>query len=108
MSILLNLFCIYNKRNLNFIYKEDFIMPINKNELTKEMIEKAMQCETAEDLVALAKSEGIEITKAEAEAYMAEMGDVELDSDALKQVAGGGKCYKDCTHIDCGSVYVPN
>ena len=33
-------------------------MPINKNELTKEMIAKAMQCETAEDLVALAKSEG--------------------------------------------------
>ena len=45
-------------------------MPINKNELTKEMIAKAMQCETAEDLVALAKSEGIEITKAEAEAVM--------------------------------------
>ena len=48
-------------------------MPINKNEITKEMIAKAMQCETAEDLVALAKSEGIEITKAEAEAYLAEM-----------------------------------
>ena len=50
----------------------------------------------------------MELTKEEAEAYMAEMGDVELDSDALKQVAGGGKCYKDCKHIDCGSVYVPN
>ena len=35
-------------------------MPINKNELTKEMIAKAMQCETAEDLVALAKSEDYE------------------------------------------------
>ena len=68
-------------------------MPINKNELTKEMIAKAMQCETAEDLVALAKSEGIEITKAEAEAYLAEMDDVELDSDTLKQVAGGGMSY---------------
>ena len=31
-----------------------------------------------------------ELTKAEA--YMAEMEDVELDSDALKQVAGG-LCY---------------
>ena len=68
-------------------------MPINKNELTKEMIAKAMQCETAEDLVALAKSEGIEITKVEAEAYLAEMDDVELDSDTLKQVAGGGMSY---------------
>ena len=24
-------------------------MPINKNEITKEMLEKAMQCNTAED-----------------------------------------------------------
>ena len=27
-------------------------MPINKNEITKEMLEKAMQCNTAEDLIA--------------------------------------------------------
>ena len=33
-------------------------MPINKDELTKEMIEKAMQCKTAEELVALAKTGG--------------------------------------------------
>ena len=39
-----------------------------------------------------AKAEGVELTKEEAEAYMAEMEDVELDSDALKQVAGG-MCY---------------
>ena len=48
-------------------------MPINKNELTKEMIAKAMQCRTTEELIALAKSEGIEVTKEEAEAYLAEM-----------------------------------
>ena len=30
-------------------------MPINKDELTKDMIEKAMACKTAEELVALAK-----------------------------------------------------
>ena len=33
-------------------------MPISKNELTKEMIAKAMQCQTAEELRAYAKSEG--------------------------------------------------
>ena len=38
-------------------------MPINKNELTKEMIEKAMQCKTAEELMTLAKAEGVELTK---------------------------------------------
>ena len=64
-------------------------MPINKNELTKEMITKAMQCQTAEELLVLAKSEGFEITKDEAEAYFAELADVELDEKALKNVAGG-------------------
>ena len=66
-------------------------MPINKNELTKEMIDKAMQCETAEDLIALAKSEGIELTKEEADAYLAELEDFELDEGMLKNVAGGRK-----------------
>ena len=42
-------------------------MPINKNEITKEMLGKALQCETVEDLLALAKAEGIELTKEEAE-----------------------------------------
>ena len=70
-------------------------MPINENELTKEMVAKAMKCETAEDLIALAKAEGIDLTKEEAEAYMAELTDVELDANTLKHVAGGG-CYPDC------------
>ena len=72
-------------------------MPINKNELTKEQIQTAMACKTVEELMELAKAEGIELTKEEAEAYMAELEDVELDSDALKQVAGGGMAY--CTDL---------
>ena len=63
-------------------------MPIDKNEITKEMIAKAMQCETADELIALANSEGIELTKEEAEAYLAELEDFELDSDVLQKVAG--------------------
>ena len=70
-------------------------MPINKNEITKEMIEKAMQCKTADELMELAKTGGYEITKDEAEAYMADLADVELDGKELKSVAGGG-CYADC------------
>ena len=64
-------------------------MPINKNELTQEMIMKAMQCKDADELIALAKTEGVELTKEEAEAYMAELEDYELDEDTLKNVAGG-------------------
>ena len=70
-------------------------MAINKNEITKEMLEKAMQCETAEDLIALAKSEGIELTKEEAEAYLTELDDYELDDATIKNVAGG-MCYGAC------------
>ena len=68
---------------------------INKNELTKEMLAKAMQCETAEDLMAFAEKQGISLTKAEAEAYLAELKDVELDKEALQKVAGGD-CYQEC------------
>ena len=69
---------------------------INKNELTKEQIEKAMQCKTAEELMALAKSEGMDITREEAEAYLAEMDDVELDEKTLSKAAGGICYMEDC------------
>lgn len=64
-------------------------MSIDKIELTKEQVTKAMACKTVEELMELAKSEGVELTKEEAEAYMAEMEDMELDSESLKNVAGG-------------------
>ena len=68
-------------------------MPINKNEITEEMIAKAMQCETADELAALAKTEGFDLTKEEAEAYLAELKDFELDGESLQNVAGGSRVY---------------
>ncbi len=65
---------------------------INRNELTKEQIKKAMACKDADELMAAAKTEGIDLTKEEVEAYMAEMADVELDEETLKKAAGG-RCY---------------
>ena len=67
-------------------------MALIKNEITEEMIEKARQCKTAEDLIGYAQTEGIELSEAEAEAYMAELADVELDGTSLKKIAGGD-CY---------------
>ena len=64
-------------------------MPINKKELTKEQSVKAVQCKTADELMELAKAEGYDITKDEAEAYFAEISDMELDSEKLKKIAGG-------------------
>jgi hypothetical protein len=66
---------------------------IDKNTLTKEQIKTAMKCKTAEELLALAKTEGVELTKDEAEAYIAEMADYELDDETLKSAAGGETCW---------------
>ena len=67
---------------------------INKNELTPAMIQKAMECKTADELLELAKAGGFEMTKEEAEGYMEELADFELDEKDLKAVAGGvNVCY---------------
>ena len=75
-------------------------MPIDKSKVTKDMIQRAKQCETAEDLIALAKTAGFDITKEEAEAYLDELEDFELDSKALDKVAGGD-CYAECNKDAC-------
>ena len=75
-------------------------MAINRKEITSEQIMKAAQCKTADELMALAKAEGVDISVEEAEAYMAELADVELDEEQLKKAAGGG-CYPDCKNDYC-------
>ena len=62
-------------------------MPIDKSKITKEILKKAAKCETADELVALAKAEGMEITKAEA--YLDELQNYELKDGELKHIAGG-------------------
>ena len=59
---------------------------INMNELTKEQIQKAMACESVEELIELAKSEGIELTKEEAEALCYSVG---LGADQRCNRGGG-------------------
>ena len=66
---------------------------LDLNSLTKEQIEKAMACETPEELIALAKEAGVELTLEQAKAYLEELENVELDEKALDKVAGGGTCY---------------
>ena len=74
-------------------------MPINKNEVTLEMIQKALQCKDATELIALAKADGINLSQEEAEAYLAEMDDLELDNTQLKNVAGGEALYGKCDNV---------
>ena len=78
---------------------------IDKTKLTKEMLEMALKCKTPEELIALAKTSGMEITKDEAEAYLAEMDNVELDNAVLDKVAGGG-CYSENNFDPCNNFMV--
>ena len=64
-------------------------MPIDMTKITKEMVAKALECKTVDELIALAKASGVTLTKEEAEAYLAELEDMELDDAALDKVAGG-------------------
>ena len=65
-------------------------MKINGKEISKELMAKAMQCDTPEELVKVAKDEGFELTAEQAEAYLSEMEEIDLSSEQMKQVAGGG------------------
>ena len=65
-------------------------MKIDGKEISKDIVAKAMQCDTPEELVKVAKDEGVEITVEQAEAWLTEMEDIDLSSDQMKQVAGGG------------------
>ena len=78
----------------------------NMQVLKKELIEKAMHCKNAEELMALAESEGITLTKEEAEAYLAEMEDMELNGEILNKVAGGS-CWSNttCDENECNPAH---
>ena len=51
--------------------------------------------------MAAAKAEGFDLTKDEADAYMAELADFELDDEAMKNVAEG-RGYCDLLGTGCG------
>ena len=65
-----------------------------ENKLTQELLEKAKQAKTPEEIAALAKENGIELTPEEANTYFAQLNPKsgELSDDELDSVAGGRKC----------------
>ena len=79
---------------------------LKREDLTKEMVKQALKCRDADELLTLAKGEGYDMTKDEAEAYMAEIADFQLDDEAMAAVAGGVKtCYMvDGCAFKCGTL----
>ncbi len=67
-----------------------------ENKITPELIEKAKQAKTPEELIAIAKENGTELTEESAKAYFAQLHKTgELNDDELDNVAGGGCRTKD-------------
>ena len=62
--------------------------------MDKELFEKAKGAKSAEELLSLAKENGMELTEEEAAAYFAQLNKSgELSDEELDNVAGGG-CHK--------------
>ena len=83
-------------------------MKIDKTKITKEQLAKAQECKTAEELIALANAEGYDITKEQAEAYLDEMENRELDRKDLDKVAGGAgsEYWHECPQDRCINVLI--
>lgn len=75
-------------------------MQYKGKEITEEIFKKAQQCESAQELLKLAEENGIEMTAEEAEAFLDENADIELDEDTMNEVAGG-RCWDDCPADTC-------
>ena len=79
---------------------------IDLNSFTKEQIAMAAKCKTPDELIDLAQKGGIELTKDQAEAYLAELANYELDEAELEKIAGGdNSCYMKNCITWCGIVY---
>ena len=73
---------------------------------TKEQIRKAMTCKTVDELLALANSEGVELSREQAEEYIAQQGKRKLTNEEIAQVVGG--CPSDAPWPDCSNLDCPN
>ena len=73
---------------------------IKMTNFSEELIEKAKQAKSVEELLALAKENGMEMTEEQATAYYAQLSPKsgELADDELDNVAGGGCSVKVSGH----------
>ena len=77
-----------------------------ENKFTPELIEKAKSAKSAEELIALAKENGIEFDEETAKTYFNQLNPKtgELADDELDNVAGGG-CQSNNGHLNTHQVF---
>ena len=75
-----------------------------ETKITQEMIERAKQAGSAEELLALAKENGVEFTEEEAQLlYDRWNASLELSDEELENAAGGSLCSEKAKCPYCGS-----
>ena len=62
---------------------------IKGNEISQQAINEALRCDTVDALLEVAEKHGIDLTREEAEVFLEEMDDIDLDHKVLAMVAGG-------------------
>jgi len=68
--------------------------------ITQEQMKKAAACKSVDELLALAKAEGIDLTKEEAEKFFASLSEKKIELDSLESVRGG-LCEGNVCGVDC-------
>lgn len=70
------------------------------SKFTQEQLNKAMECKTADELIAFAKENGIELAKEQAEKYLTQLtgADMPLSDEDMEKVAGGDPCSGYCIY----------
>ena len=80
-------------------------MESNGKEISSELMDKAAKCRTAEELLALAKENGIELTAEQAEAYLSAYQKGEITDEEMAAVAGGTR--KLSNSKSCFCLFIP-
>ena len=68
--------------------------------ITQEQMKKAMGCKSVDELLALARAEGLNLTAEEAAKYFASLTDKNVDLNELEAV-NGGACAGNLCGVDC-------
>ncbi len=69
-------------------------MQYKGKEIAKELLEAAQKCKNAQELIKLAEENGVELSAAEAEAFLDELTDTELDQAAAGNKYRNPSCQK--------------
>lgn len=69
-------------------------------QVSREQLKKAMECRSKEELMELAKNEGIELTDEEAQKFLSSVSEKKVDLNDLEDI-NGGLCAGNVCGLDC-------